>query len=346
MNKIVVVGSDPRLIGGAETFSRTLIDIFNNIYFVSLYSEVENQIFDVENVHTVFERNLFGRLINKLSRGLIPSYIMKRFIDKIKPNVVILNSPLYYPSVCNVKNIILRQHTCAEMFWEMRVQFNRNEEILSEVKKNSHVVALSPQEKDLLVNNMGFFPEKVSIIRNSCKIPRIDVEKVLGNKLVMINRFDNEIKRMDLAINAMSLLPDYELHIYGSGKDYEYIVDLSQSHSNVYIHESTNDVVSVLDSSSILINCSEFEGYPITCIEACRRGLPVLVRNTFSSAQDIVDGNGVVLDKYWDSSSFAGAVNHISENYSAMSRRSIYLSSRFDPEVINDKWKELVKKLS
>ncbi|CAH6857028.1 Glycosyltransferase family 4 protein [Vibrio chagasii] len=346
MNKIVVVGSDPRLIGGAETFSRTLIDIFDNIYFVSLYRDVENQIFDVENVHTVFDKSLLGRLINKLSKGLFPSYIMKRFIENINPNVVILNSPLYYPTVRNVENIILRQHTCTEMFWEMRVQFNRDESLLSEVKENSHVVALSPQEKYLLVNEMGFLPEKVSIIRNSCKIPRVNFEKVSGNKLVMINRFDNEIKRMDLAINAMSLLPDYELHIYGSGKDYEYIVEISKPHSNVYIHKSTNDVVAVLDSSSILINCSEFEGYPITCIEACRRGLPVLVRNTFSSAQDIVDGNGVILERHWNPTSFADAVIHISGNYSAMSRRSIYLSSRFDPEVINKEWSDLVNRIS
>ena len=45
---------------------------------------------------------------------------------------------------------------------------------------------------------------------------------------------------------------------------------------------------------------SDFEGYPITLIEAMRRGFPIVLRNTFDSAQDIVINNGVLLEKEWD----------------------------------------------
>ena len=42
---------------------------------------------------------------------------------------------------------------------------------------------------------------------------------------------------------------------------------------------------------------SDYEGYPITLIEAARRGLPIILRNTFDSAQDIVIDNGILLGK-------------------------------------------------
>ena len=37
--------------------------------------------------------------------------------------------------------------------------------------------------------------------------------------------------------------------------------------------------------------------YPISTIEAMRRGLPIVLRNTFDSAQDIVINNGVLFRK-------------------------------------------------
>lgn len=113
----------------------------------------------------------------------------------------------------------------------------------------------------------------------------------------MLTRFQNEIKRIDLVINAMKNLPDFNLNIYGSGKDEKELRLLAEKYSNVKIHNATTEKLKIFDENHIYILSSDFEGYPVSLIEAASRKLPLIIRNTFPSATEIVNHNGILLKK-------------------------------------------------
>ena len=89
---------------------------------------------------------------------------------------------------------------------------------------------------------------------------------------------------------------------------------------------------------------SDYEGYPITNIEAMRRGLPIVLRNTFDSAPDIVvdNTNGILLDKEWNEDKFVEAVRKVYDNYEYYSENSKKLGKRHSPEVIKKEWDKLL----
>ena len=90
---------------------------------------------------------------------------------------------------------------------------------------------------------------------------------------------------------------------------------------------------------------SDYEGYPITDIEAMRRGLPIVLRNTFDSAPDIVQDNGILLDKEWDEDKFVEAVKKVYDNYEYYSKNSLKMGKRHDFEVIKKEWDKLFNNL-
>ena len=88
---------------------------------------------------------------------------------------------------------------------------------------------------------------------------------------------------------------------------------------------------------------SDHEGYGITNIEAMMRGLPIILRNTFESAPDIVQNNGILLDKEWDEDKFVEAVYKIYENYDYYSKNAIEMGKRHTFEVIKNEWGKFYK---
>ena len=160
----------------------------------------------------------------------------------------------------------------------------------------------------------------------------------------MIARIDNQQKRFDLAIRAMKKLSEFTLDIYGDGPDMEKCENIIKNENikNVFLRGSTNKVQEKLDESGIFIMTSDYEGYGITNIEAMRRGLPLIIRNTFEAAQDIVIDNGILLEKEWDEAKFVEAVRKVYDNYEYYSENSKKLGERHSPEVIKKEWDKLL----
>ena len=61
----------------------------------------------------------------------------------------------------------------------------------------------------------------------------------------------------------------------------------------------TSKIQEKLDEVGIFVMTSDYEGYAITNIEAMRKGFPIILRNTFDAAQDIVidNKNGILFRK-------------------------------------------------
>lgn len=346
LNQIIFLNTDPRHIGGIEAFARLLNNSINkNFTFISLKSRKQKKeaynLSNVINIKRSFIESIF--LKSKFIKRLRTKRVNK-IVSKLNPQFIIINSPNDYEYIkkVNVKKILV-QHTTADLWKKRAIYFNNDDSLIKKIHNNIDlIVCLSPQDMEDVAETFGFNREKLCFIRHSSNIPILSENKKNNNQLVMISRFNNKIKRFDLAIEAMSLLPDFELHIYGSGKDETLLKKMAEKRSNVFIHGSTSNVQSVLDKHSIYISTSDFEGYPISSIEAIRRGLPIIMRNTHSSAADIICNNGILLDKKWDSQAFANSIILVKNNYEKFSQEAIKRAELYSLQNFKINWQKLL----
>lgn len=342
-------GCHPGTQGGIQTFGRALKKMFGKdlIFLSDYYINRENIIYNVEDSIEIGYKNILFRLINKLSYNSIKNYLKIKKIKEINPDIIILRSPQNLKILKNIKSKkILVQHTRLDMYYLSKSYYNNDKNLLEKSKKElDYFVVTSKYDKEKLIKDFNFPKEKIRVIRHSCEIELSKNKKEINKNLIMIARLDNETKRFDLAIKAMKRLKEFNLKIYGSGVDENFLKELIKKENikNVELCGATNKVQEVLDKSGIFIMTSDYEGYPITTMEALRRGLPVILRNTFEGAKDIVIDNGVLLNKEWNEEKFIEAVRKVYNNYEYYSENSKTLGKRYDLELIKEKWENIFK---
>ncbi|MEQ4732340.1 glycosyltransferase [Providencia rettgeri] len=342
--KIGIIGYNPKKIGGIESFSRTLANILD--YKVEyIYEYDENGPFTVEHAFPVLKYNFINRVINKITNQSYSLLKIKKILLAENFDIVILNSPKYLAIVPDLSKTILIQHTTAKNWWESKYKFNRNKNLLN-LSFNVHkIISLSSFEKVELIKKFNYPSHLLETINMINPLPISNSNKTNKNKLIMLTRFQNSIKRIDLVINSMHLLPDFELNIYGDGPDKADLLKLAKSKSNVIIHPSTTEKIKVLDASGIYILSSEFEGFPVSLIEAMSRGLPLIVRNSFLSAPCFINKNGVLLPKLWSSDNFKNAVLFCYSNYNEFSNKSVEIAANYSAETIKINWQNLLNEI-
>ncbi|MFA0415180.1 glycosyltransferase [Vibrio renipiscarius] len=337
MKKILLVGYNPRMLGGIESFSRTFKNkLYPQTHFLCEY-DVANAAFEVGDVHGVLKHNLFIRIINRLTNGLLLEFFIRYFLYTNKYDIYILNTPKYLPFVPLEKTILI-QHTSINNWWESKYKFNKNKKLLELARKVRKIIALTEKDKAEMCERFNIEAITVNVIPIPSPLQIRPTIKPAGRNIVMITRFQNSIKRIDLAINAMKHLPDFQLNIYGDGPDRKMLEDLASDCKNVSIHNAITSVQEVLDSNNIFVLTSEFEGFPVGLIEAISRGLPLVVRNSFNAATEIVVGNGVLINRTWDTDEFVSAVNYCYENYEYLSNQSAVMYAEFSIETVRSLW--------
>ncbi|WP_273802114.1 glycosyltransferase [Proteus vulgaris] len=340
--KIVLVGYNPRNIGGIESFSRNLKEsIFPELNF--LYEYDQKGPFEVNDFIGVCKYNFFNRFLNKISRGLYTKNKIKSYLKSKEFDLILLNTPKYLDIIDDLSKVILIQHTTVDNWWLSEYKFNKSNKLLSLAKKVKKIVSLSEEEKKQIINKFHIDKNKIKVINLPSGLEYYNKIKEPGRNLLMLTRFQNEIKRIDLVINAMKNLPDFNLNIYGSGKDEKELRLLAEKYSNVKIYNATTEKLKILDENHIYILSSDFEGYPVSLIEAASRKLPLIIRNTFPSATEIVNHNGILLKNDWNQSEFCEAVHNIYHNYYKYSESSEEIYNKHSPLKIKQQWLLLTK---
>lgn len=339
--KIICIGkgTDPRCLGGVETFERILGKIFKEDIKFYVYNSDKEYLFQVENnikniqAPNSLKEKIFLKILGKTR---YTSYEVKRE----NPDIVIINKPkdLKMLKRGNFKKVLV-QHTSLEAYKEDL--FNSSKVIKLIQKELDYYVFLSDKSKELFLNFLKLDKNKGIRIRHSCEMELLDQVKLKNRKLIIIARIDNRAKRIDLAIKAMKKLPEFTLEIFGSGQDEKILKQMvidEKLQERVFFRGATNKVKEKLDEAGIFIMTSDYEGYGITNIEAMMRGLPIILRNTFESAPDIVQNNGILLEKEWDEDKFVGAVYKVYENYDYYSKNAIEMGKRYAFETIKNEW--------
>lgn len=339
----IAKNNNPLTLGGIETFQRNLNKILkSNNFTVYSYSTKKEKIYTMKNLIIIGEN---GRLEKILLKFLGRKRLLVLLLKKWNPDVIIINSPNDLKFLKNFKSkIILVQHGSFEYYLDGT--FNKKEVVELIKKRLDKYIFLSPMDMEKFNNFFNLPNNKINSIRHICNVERLKENKTMKRTLITISRLD-KFKRIDYIIKAMKKLENFSLMIYGDGEEKEKLEEVIKELklSNVKLMGKTTNVSKVLDEEGIFIMASDFEGYPISCIEAMRRGLPIILRNTFSSAKDIVQGNGILLNSKWDEDEFVKAVYDVYDNYEEYSKKSLELGKRHDIEVIKKEWENIIEEL-
>jgi glycosyltransferase involved in cell wall biosynthesis len=347
MKKIVVLtlAAHPMAQGGIQTFVRRIKKFYDNDVTLLTNKNKDEKIYPINDVIEIGSLSIIFRAINRILKDKIRKYLVMQELKKINPEIIICNLPYELEMVKDFKckKKILVQHFNFKIF-------SNEKRRVKELKNDlSYYVALSSNDEKIIQDGFDIPKEKMKNIRHSCDMEILLKQKNKNKKLIMIARLDNKFKRFDLAIKAMKKLPEFTLDIFadrvGGEQELNMLKNLAIENKidNVFFRGSTTKVQEKLDESGIFIMTSDSEGYPISTIEAMRRGLPIVLRNTFDSAEDIVIDNGVLLEKEWDEDKFVEAVRKVYDNYEYYSENSKKLGERHSPEVIKKEWDKLLK---
>ena len=341
------LGADPRTQGGIQTFGRNLKKFYGEkITFLTNANSLK-KIYDISNIDTIGFNNLFFKILNKILKNKLRKYLIIKKIQEQKYDIIILSFPHELELLKNVeaKKIVV-QHFKFDYFLSDVEKIKKLKDILD------YYVVLSPYDKIKFQEGFNIPEKKIKVIRHTCNIDILERKKEKNNRLVMIARIDNFQKRFDLAIKAMRKLPEFILDIYGEEHilgDIERLKNLmlEENITNVNFNGVTKNVKNKLDRSGIFIMTSDYEGYPIAVIEAMNRGLPIILRDTFDSAKDIIinNRNGILLNKEWNEDEFVEAVRKVYNSYEYYSENSKELGKRYNPEVIKKEWDKLFLEL-
>ena len=349
MRLLLIAGYDhPANQGGVSTFNRNLINIFKeNLYTITYFTEKKKIYSNIyENLIEIYRiKYFYKRIDRKFLNFKIQKFLLNRKVKKINPEICIINNPKDLSALKNIKKKkILVQHMDYQT--SLKLYFDNKKKKMQKIfnKEIDLFICLSEYDKQRFSIELGVNEEKFKVIRHISQIEILKEVKKKNKELIMIARLENFQKRFDLAIRAMKKLPDFILRIYGDG-NIQVLKNIIEENklTNVFLYGATNNVKEKLDMAGIFIMTSDYEGYPISTIEAMRRGLPIILRDTFDSAKDIVKNNGVLLEKEWNEDKFVEAVKNIYNDYEYYSENSKELGKRYDFSKIKDEWKKIIE---
>lgn len=191
------------------------------------------------------------------------------------------------------------------------------------------IICVSNDIKEKMVEIDGELSDRLVVRYNLLSKSRIDKLSSCDNplnydatyKLVTVARLENRSKRFDRLIEAAKILvdkgfDDYTWYIIGDGEDKSYIENKIKENSldeYVKLEGFQLNPYAYIKNAYLFVLTSDYEGLPITLMEALYLGTPLLVTD-FSCASEIVENgvNGFVVEK--DSKVIADAIVFLCNN--------------------------------
>lgn len=197
------------------------------------------------------------------------------------------------------------------------LRMNNIRNILWRIKNFNYVSRVSRKflnRKQLLVDASYIYILLSKRFEKSLKkcVPNIDQSKIvaINNPLtVPIKEFTLQnkkkrvvfVSRLEGVKGVNHLISIYEkcainnrnwsFEVYGDGKQRGLIESLAEKHDNISYHGVTNNVSKVLETASILVMTSSFEGWGLVLTEAMANGCIPMAFNSYLSVKDIIDDN-------------------------------------------------------
>ncbi|MGO4478344.1 glycosyltransferase family 4 protein [Massilia sp. 2TAF26] len=165
------------------------------------------------------------------------------------------------------------------------------------------IIAVSNYDRNLALSLNVIKEEKIRTIPNGmpCVPDYVPPPQPAGEtRLIMVARFEAP-KRQALVLEALARLPvhNWQMEFVGDGPALEACVRRADELGlrNVQFSGACNDVAARLARSHVFVLLSDWEGLPLTIIEAMRAGLPVVASKVGGIPELVEDGvNGRLVD--------------------------------------------------
>jgi glycosyltransferase involved in cell wall biosynthesis len=166
------------------------------------------------------------------------------------------------------------------------------------------IITVSHADKQLAVKFHIANQKKISVIHNGIA----DIEQsLLANPvnetpiLTMVARVAPP-KNFTCLLDALALINEkYLLRVVGDGPQLSHVQEYARKlgiEKNIDFMGSRNDVPAILASSDIFILSSDWEGFPISIIEAMRARLPIVASNVGGISEAVIeDRNGYLVPR-------------------------------------------------
>lgn len=195
---------------------------------------------------------------------------------------------------------------------------------------------------------------KLRSIANPCLLPPSETYTKRKREIVYVGRLDKSQKCVGRLLDIWAKLylrfPEWRLRIVGEGPD---LSALKQQASNIdrVIFDGFQEDTSVYFRQSIICCIvSDFEGLPMTLIEAASQGCIPIAYDTFSSVRDIIHHgqNGFIIPAY-DKREYINTLAQLMTDSDLCARigsQAITDAAKFDVKNIMEQWKTLLEQLS
>lgn len=166
----------------------------------------------------------------------------------------------------------------------------------------SRIVALSAYERDAGLSAGIGRAKQFAVIRNGINVERFRAEPApTPGSVVMVARLSAQ-KRADLVVRAAALLHrqgvDIHLQLIGDGplrKQVESVVSECDAAAYVALLGDRDDVPALLSAASCFVLASDYEGCPLSVLEAMAAGLPVVVTRFGGIEEVVTPATGIVV---------------------------------------------------
>lgn len=222
--------------------------------------------------------------------------------------------------------------------------------------KSDHIVLLSEGYKEEYSRFAGIADKsKFVAIPNIFEIEdnRINLDKKEKRVLIM-SRMDELQKRISLALAIWRKieddpdLADWHLDIVGTGNNTDIVKRLIKKYDFERVtYHGWQQREPFLEKSSILMLTSEYEGLPLSILEARTFGCVPIAFDSFASLKDVVTNyeNGVVVDNFGDLDTYVKRLSELM--YDSAYRLDLAKNSKsgldtFSSKNIAEKWLEIL----
>lgn len=220
-------------------------------------------------------------------------------LKKEKPDIVHthLNSMVYVSLPCILLNIPII-HTVHNIASKELPSLSSKVHKLMFKHKKATPVAISPNIQETITHFYRITDEQVPMIYNG-----IDLSKCIKkqnytseiSRILHIGRFSYQ-KNHEMLINSFyELIKDYpKLHLYLAGigelmDDIKSLVTYFNLDDKVTFLGQVDNIYTVLNKVDLFVLPSNYEGFPMTIIEALGTGLPVIATNVGGVKDIIID---------------------------------------------------------
>lgn len=230
------------------------------------------------------------------------------------------------------------------------------ESVLS--KFTDKIICVSSYDYQLGLKMKVINNNNAMVVYNGCAIPSVENLQSIKKKdsninIVMVARFSHPKEQLQL-IQAISLMKNVErvkLNLVGEGKLFEPCLLLTKKlglEKQVIFSGFQSDVDSFLINADIFCLISNYEGLPISIIEAMRMSLPIVASNVGGVPELISNGrNGYLIERN-DINQLAEKLDYIIDNnlFGEMGKASYLLAKeKFSIKQMFEKTNEVYQSL-